>query len=355
LREREALLRRTRKREHILGKIISSIRDMTTPTDMLDHALAATMEGIPSDGGCIIQKTPHAGGSFKAEVKQQTGISTEADLLHSLCQKALAFWSHTQSGTPPQEYSAIVPLQIGTRKILMGITSHHGVDNGAIFLIRAKNSASAPDWHEDEIHMFKGITTHLGIALEQVITFEELEKRAFTDELTNLLNRRAFTQEVKKRLHSQKRSRRAGAMLYLDLDNFKNVNDSKGHALGDTILKQLARLIGDNIRVGDYAARLGGDEFAVWLDEVTEQDAHAKARSFIAAGNQLARLADVTGPQLSLSIGMAIRHPDDDLTFDKLMDNTDKALYQAKLSGKATYALYDPNKKNIEHEKGNHA
>lgn len=370
-REQEAVLRRTRKREHILGKIVSTIRDMVTPSDMLENALTATMEGIPSDSCYILQKTDHGKDSFKAEVKQHRGSVAETELIYSLCQKAMSYWSQTGSTPDRKEHLPTEVLCIDGHHILMGITSHHGTNNGAIFLIRDRNKPfprnnfplltsqqsehQVKHWHDDEIHLFKGITAHLGIALEQVTTYEELEKRASTDEMTNLLNRRAFTQIIKQRIKNQQRSRLSGAMLYLDLDNFKNVNDTKGHAHGDMILKQLAYSIRENIRVGDYAARLGGDEFAIWLDETSKEDAQTKAQHFIAAGNSLAHLADVEGPQLSLSIGLAFSNPDEDPNYDDLMNKADKALYQAKLSGKASYVLYDPKIINQNPEETKHA
>jgi len=334
IREREATLRRSHKREHVLDRIVATIRNMVTPADMLENALGATMEGIEADYSCLIQKVTHADGSFKAVVRQQKGELADEDMIYSLCQKAMALWVSPEDARPPRTQT----LQIGPCQILTGLTRHHGTDNGAIFLIRDK----AKTWHEDEIYLFDGITTHLGIAVEQLVTYEELERRAFTDELTGLLNRRAFDAEVTKRLHNQQRSRKTGALLYLDLDNFKNVNDSKGHACGDMILQKLSRIIDDNIRVGDYAARLGGDEFAIWLDEISEKEAALKAHNFVVAGAGLARLANVDGPQLSLSIGVAICRPEDQDSLDGLMKKADEALYQAKAAGKSASVIYDP-------------
>lgn len=341
IREREAVLRRTRKREHVLGNIVATIRDMVNPSEMLENALKATSEGIKLDGVAIVQKTKYPGGSFKAEIKQQQGTLSDPDLIYALCQKAMELWQNPNAVSDKTEI-----LHMSGYQILMGITSHHSVDNGAIFLIRNKVGEA---WNENEIHLFSGITSHLGIALEQVSTHEELEKRAFTDELTNLLNRRAFTEEINKRIKNQKRSRMEGALLYLDLDNFKNVNDTRGHAHGDMILKKLAQIIRDTTRVGDYSARLGGDEFAIWLDEINTNDALLIAHNFIAAGSQLAHLANVEGPQLSLSIGVTISDPKHEQTFDDLLEKADKALYQAKASGKASCFMYqsDDKKNNL--------
>jgi len=351
-RERESILRRTHKREHILNRIISTIRDMDSPSGMLENAIDATLEGIGADHCYIIQKTTHSEGRFQAEVKQQQGNGADTDLIDRLCQKAIAFWQQPNSNIDTAQI-----LQIGRYHILMGITNHHGVGNGAIALIRDNHG----EWQEEDIHLFNGITSHLGIAIEQVITHKELEKRAFTDELTNLLNRRAFKLDVEKRLKNQQRSHKDGAMLFMDLDNFKNINDSKGHAHGDMILKEVTKIIKDNIRVGDYAARFGGDEFAIWLDEISTKEAIAKAQNFVAAGKRLAQIADVVGPQPALSIGVAMSNPQDENSFNDLIEKADAALYQAKKQGKASFATYSaPNHNTIknneeglfEHAKG---
>lgn len=333
IREREAVLRRNLKQEHVLNTIVSTIRDMVAPSDMLESASKATMEGIKADYCCILQMTQGPEGRLETEIKHQQGVLSAPGLIYNLCKRAIDFWQYSDN-TP----SKAKIFQIGNQQVLMGITSHHSVDNGAICLVRNNGM----EWQEDETQLFDGITAHLGIAIEQGITHEELEKRASTDELTNLLNRRTFSEEVKKRIKNQQRNRKSGALLFLDLDNFKNVNDTRGHAHGDMVLKELARIIGDNIRVGDYSARLGGDEFAIWLDEIPEKEALAKAHSLVRAGAKLPQMVKIEGPQLSISIGIAISKPVAENTLDELMENADTALYQAKASGKGSYVMYNP-------------
>jgi len=334
IREKEAILRRANKREHVLNNIIATIRNIVVPTDMLENALKAAMEGIKADYCCILQKSTSPDGGLTAKVKQEQGTLINPDLIYSLCQKALEAWQNT--GDNPNNTQV---FQLENQQIFMGITRHHGKDNGTIFLVRHNGN----NWQEDETHLFNGITTHLGIAIEQVITHNELERRAFTDELTGLLNRRAYTAEVNKRIKNQYRSRKAGALLYIDLDNFKNVNDTKGHATGDKILTELARIINENIRIGDYSARLGGDEFSIWLDDVSPQDARIKANNFVLACAGLSKIAEVTGPQLSVSVGLAMCDAGGGKTFDDLMKDADAALYQAKDAGKGCCVIYGEN------------
>lgn len=336
VRERESILRRTHKREHVLNRIIATIRDMDSPAAMMENALDAITEGIGADYCCITQKNTLSNGSFKAEIKQQQGTLNDPDMLDNLRQIAVEAWQNPDIKSNHNSGRTQIS-RIGEHRILAGITSHHAQDNGVIFLIRNNNM----EWTEDETHLFNGITAHLGIAIEQANTHKELEKRAFTDELTNLLNRRAFKMEVTKRISHQQRSGKKGAMLCIDLDNFKNVNDSKGHARGDEVLIEVSSIINKTIRAGDYSARIGGDEFAIWLDGISEEDALIKARHLVSMGSELARIADVSGAQPSLSVGVAINHPEHPQTFDEIIAQADEALYEAKNNGKANCVLYD--------------
>tara|TARA_R110002072_G_scaffold102159_3_gene224823 strand:- start:59 stop:1864 length:1806 start_codon:yes stop_codon:yes gene_type:complete len=343
IREREASLRRANKQEHVLSSIIATIRNMQTPTEMFEGAVKATMEGIKTDFCCILQKVPCSQEGFTAEIQHQRGISLTEDVIANLCQKALEVW---QNEAIPQE--RIQTLVFGDHQILMGVTNHHTQDNGAIFLVRSGDTL----WHEDDIHLFRGITSHLGIAIEQVLTYAELERRAYTDELTGLLNRRAFRDHVNKRLKNQKRSLKSSAMVYIDLDNFKHVNDTKGHAFGDKILRDLSGLLQDNLRVGDYTARFGGDEFAIWLDEIDKEEAIIKAENLVRIATKLNQNACLVGPQLSLSIGLAMSLPENPATLDQLMDQADQALYRAKGTGKNTSVLFEPNIMGQNNDKG---
>ncbi len=111
----------------------------------------------------------------------------------------------------------------------------------------------------------------------------ELEARVDIDPLTDVLNRRGFERELKRSLAYVKRYGSSVALLFIDLDDFKPVNDRHGHAAGDAVLKAVAAALTKNVRASDVVARLGGDEFAVLLWNVNAPDAAAKARSLEAA------------------------------------------------------------------------
>ena len=161
---------------------------------------------------------------------------------------------------------------------------------------------------------------------------EELERVAATDPLTGLANRRAFTSHVDRVIARAERAGHIVAVGYLDLDGFKEINDTFGHEAGDAVLAEVGRRLDDVTRAGELVARLGGDEFTLCLERVDDREAIAAAgrrvlgvfdEPFVAAG---------TAVRLSASMGMAVA-PDGGLDAETLLRNADRAMYAAKRSG----------------------
>jgi diguanylate cyclase (GGDEF)-like protein len=158
-----------------------------------------------------------------------------------------------------------------------------------------------------------------------------------TDDLTGLHNRRAFVKEVEKRLIHATRHGHSGALLYLDLDNFKAVNDASGHAAGDDCLRRVAEELRTHSRAGDVIGRLGGDEFAVWLEQADLDGGRRKAEAMIAAVAGLARAFSPPDRPLGLSIGIAASRDNDSAA--TLLSRAEEAMYRAKHGGKGNWAL----------------
>ncbi len=171
--------------------------------------------------------------------------------------------------------------------------------------------------------------------------YARLERLSRTDGLTGLLNRRAFHESLDLRLTQQRRHERPGALLYIDLDNFKAVNDVRGHAEGDAALRALADYLTEHSRAGDLVARLGGDEFAVWLEEADIGGARGKAQAIVAFGQSLDVLHGVAGKPLGVSCGVVMSDPVRDTSSDVLLARADVAMYQAKRAGKGQVAVGD--------------
>ena len=159
------------------------------------------------------------------------------------------------------------------------------------------------------------------------------------DSLTKLYNRRRFQVEFDHQLKIAQRYKNTGAILYLDLDQFKYINDTSGHSAGDILLKQVAETLQQTIRSSDILARLGGDEFALLLPDI---DAHGASQLAQKINTQLRLIhLEYNGVQhkVSASIGIAI-FPEYDLSAQDLMSNADIAMYQAKESGRSKSHVY---------------
>jgi diguanylate cyclase (GGDEF)-like protein/PAS domain S-box-containing protein len=171
---------------------------------------------------------------------------------------------------------------------------------------------------------------------------DQLQQLADHDALTGLFNRRRFTEELERTLRHAKRFEEAGAVVFLDLDGFKFVNDTLGHAAGDELIIRVARLLSRAVRETDTLARMGGDEFAVLLPRCDESSAVFVVKKLLSTlrRNGL-QSRDGRRAHVSSSIGIALFRGDQELTADELVVEADIAMYDAKKAGKDRHAIYD--------------
>jgi diguanylate cyclase (GGDEF)-like protein/PAS domain S-box-containing protein len=175
---------------------------------------------------------------------------------------------------------------------------------------------------------------------------EEIQSLAFYDPLTHLPNRRLLLDRLKLALVNSSRSGRDVALLFLDLDHFKTLNDSLGHDIGDILLKQVAERLTSCIRDSDTAARLGGDEYLVMLENLSEQPIEAAAQADIISEKILFALNQpyqlhTKEYQSTVSIGVAL-FGNQNISQDELLKHADIAMYQAKKAGRNSVCFYDP-------------
>lgn len=159
---------------------------------------------------------------------------------------------------------------------------------------------------------------------------EEERLLANTDPLTGALNRRSFNNIAEKRMIIAEVNRRPYTMVYIDLDNFKTVNDTLGHAVGDKVLKSVVTTIQTQIRSSDFLARLGGDEFAILLTDLDQEQAKAIVERIQAS---LIERMKSNGWGITFSVGVltVLSMPE---SVDKLVSATDALMYQVKSKGK---------------------
>ena len=167
---------------------------------------------------------------------------------------------------------------------------------------------------------------------------EQLRKLAFHDPLTLLANRSLFWNRVEHALALGQRSQQRVAVMFLDLDNFKNVNDSLGHDAGDRLLQAAAQRLVKSTRPSDTVARLGGDEFAILLEGIRQESDIERIAGPITAAFNRPLILDGREVETSASVGVACSRAGDDA--EQLLRNADIAMYNAKAAGKARYVLF---------------
>ncbi|MEE7626880.1 EAL domain-containing protein [Methylobacter sp. Wu8] len=169
---------------------------------------------------------------------------------------------------------------------------------------------------------------------------EEIKQLAFYDPLTQLPNRRLLQERLKHSIDIERRDGKRLALLMLDLDRFKAVNDSLGHLAGDELLQQVAARITARLRDVDMVARLGGDEFVVLLEDIAHpEDAARVAEEIIFALSKSFQLTQSNDVQIGVSIGISL-YPEHGASYEELTDHADAALYQAKDQGRGCYAYF---------------
>ena len=180
---------------------------------------------------------------------------------------------------------------------------------------------------------------------------ERIQSLAFSDPLTALPNRRLLLDHLHHALVLSARTRRSGALFFIDLDNFKALNDTRGHDIGDLLLKQVAERLQACIRAGDTVARLGGDEFVVMLEGLSENSTEAfKQAESVGAKIQAA----LTEPYLlqggvhhnTPSIGVTL-FGDQQSSLEELLKQADLAMYRAKASGRNALRFFDPEMQSV--------
>ncbi|WP_198242945.1 GGDEF domain-containing protein [methane-oxidizing endosymbiont of Gigantopelta aegis] len=166
-------------------------------------------------------------------------------------------------------------------------------------------------------------------------------KKANIDQLTGLYNRNYLMTRLTQDVASSQHKNQPFALIFLDLDGFKYVNDSLGHALGDALLCEVARRLRSKVRASDVLARLGGDEFVVILGEVNSPEIiEQRAEAILQAINQIHQV-DGYPVEISCSIGISL-FPDDAQDVETMLKYADTAMYEAKAAGKNMIQFYQP-------------
>ena len=218
-------------------------------------------------------------------------------------------------------------------------------------IVVANRLSDLSPFDSDDLKLFQTLASHTAIALEngqleQSLSSlsrlqDELQHKAYHDALTGLANRAFFAQSVAQRLEAADATGLVPVVLFLDLDDFKIVNDTLGHAAGDQLLSSVGDRIQATLRTGDLAARIGGDEFAVLLWDTPEMPVARRVAERLIEAFGSGAADEGAAANAPVSIGIAAGHPGSG-SADELLRNADVAMYSAKARGKNRIAFFEP-------------
>ncbi|MCC7017115.1 MAG: diguanylate cyclase [Rhodospirillales bacterium] len=321
-RERESALSRAHQREQLLGYIVGNIRDEVDPSNMLTAAAAATGRALGASGSRIYRR-----GSDK---RIKIGAYYGGEAPEGLDDVVSAHVSD----------KGVETIRLGDTSVLIAPTLYRNEVNGAVTMWRVKERG---EWDDDHRLLLNDVANQLGIANEQLANHERIVMLSLTDGMTGLLNRRAFfEEELPRRFTRLRRNKQSAAMFYIDMDNFKRVNDVHGHQMGDDAIMALRDLMREYSRPGDEIARLGGDEFAMWLDNISPDVAIKRAETLIKASERLRRFSGDDAHPLGISLGVALYDPATGESLEHLLARADEAMYAIKRAGKGGYRVASP-------------
>lgn len=246
-REREATLSRVRNRERVLTRIVRSFRDEVNPENMLTAAAETLGRGLGAEcckifrlSSKVAEGTDQASGdSFQLAGSFGTAADESPEsILSSLADGAGA-----------------AEVAKGSWQVLAAPAHYQGELNGAALLWR---HIERGPWNDDDRLLIGDIANQIGVTIEQLVHHERIVRISRTDAMTGLLNRGAFLEAITRQLHHLSREPDDAALMYVDLDNFKAVNDTKGHQAGDEALLKLRDILIQQTRPTDLVSRLGG-------------------------------------------------------------------------------------------------
>jgi len=300
--------------ERLLSYILQIVRGELEPGPMLAAATDALMPALSATGVGIFGRTE----SSDIELRAQSGELPPESMVTTALQRF-------------GEGERDIEIVVEEGRLLAHAACYRESNNGLVFLWRRDE---VQHWTREDEKLLAEVSEQVGLALEQLTRESEMERLSSTDSLTGLLNRRSFEQTLSRRLGGPEKRARGGALFYIDLDNFKQVNDNHGHKQGDAVLKKVAAILKKHIRKSDIAARLGGDEFALFLDSINPAVAESRGRALLAEAEQLRALSGDEKNLLGMSVGIAVLDPTVPETLGSLLDRADRAMYEVKRAGR---------------------
>ncbi len=313
------------RRGEVLDHILWLIRQQVLAPRMMQAALEGLTTAMGLEGCAVLDMIVD---TAEPVVLHQTGAGLETVLKQAVALMGTGLSDPTQSVTADGALLVVCPCQ-----------TRFGEQAG---LLMWRPNGSRP-FDADDLVLASSASGVARMILEHESIQREMARQARTDPLTTLINRRAFMDEMGRRLDRLDREGLPGTLMFIDLDNFKALNDTKGHDAGDEALCLTAALLRATVRPSDLVARLGGDEFALWMDSADEFAAAERAEALRTEGPRcLQHLAEGSDLSLTMSIGIATRWPGRGEDVEALIQRADQVMYQVKRAGRGHWRVSRP-------------
>ncbi|MFM8979829.1 MAG: diguanylate cyclase domain-containing protein [Planctomycetia bacterium] len=333
LEERVSQLHSHQQHNAVLSECVEYLQGCTTLAEGLELVARSVERLFPSANTALYGSLqPSAPMSLMRHARRFSGPEPHEDLAPAQCwalrsRRPYGSWpgSHHLAcphlGNEPAGASLCVPLFSLDRNV-------------AVFLVAFPPEKLGEDalGQDARLSQFVAMGQSISGALSTIALRESLQRMALTDELTGLANRRAFVQEVTRALARSRRSKSPFGLAVLDIDHFKQVNDTFGHDAGDQVLRDVATVLRRSLREGDLVARTGGEEFALFLPDLREDASVPRLELLLAS---LRSACAVGGRPITASVGVVHSADVPETTsYDGLYRLADEAMYVAKTSGR---------------------
>ena len=297
------------------------------PQALLKKLLEILADRLECSVGCIWIKADDLWNVAAVLGDAGDGLPREADtiLLDEIAQPG------TRRVSTAQQHAPLVTKEKYVRWLGLAFAPG-GTPLGAIVLAGHMFDAA-------EINVAAAIVEQGAVAYERARLFSQVQALSVTDELTGLHNRRHFFELAEQQFDTSKRYQRPLAAVMADIDHFKSINDTRGHAVGDEVIREVARRLGQAVRATDIVGRYGGEEFVLLLPETDDQAEILAERVRRSVGDTPIHTA-VGDLPITVSLGVALR--DEDFGVGALINRADMALYQAKNDGRNRVACAQP-------------
>jgi len=316
--DRDVALAAGRHRERSLIQLFRVLRQASDPKVAMDTGVATAAQATGAAGAMLFA----VAGLEPGEAVAQFGTPVAAS---ELARRAIAGMK-AQRGASAGRRLLALPGELAGRVACV------------LVLWRPEDQ---PDWPEDDLFLLRELTDQLALVIAQAEEQAALSRLSQTDALTGLLNRRGFEARLKEAVAAARAAGSGGALIYVDLDNFKQINDRHGHAQGDAALRAAAELLRRSVRAGDLVARLGGDEFAAWMEGMDGAEMLRRGHELASAAAALQRFAPEAENKIGFSIGIGLLRPGRGLSDGDLIALADRAMYQVKHGAKGGVALLE--------------